>query len=371
MGRSRRRSRSRSRGRGRSRSRSQDRRRSRSRSRSLSRRGADGRRNGSPERRPEVADDKKAARLAKLQAWKAQQQQADALAPPPPPPDAGLGDAVRRAQEAAAAAAAKTAAAPPPPPPPDASDDDGGVDPLDAFMAAEVLPEVTAKAAAEHAAAAEERARLGELMARGRLPKSLEDLIRDEEEERPDMTLEVPAAKVKLVIGAGGERIRQIERRTRCRVQVAKSDAALAAGFGGGVAAAAAAAAAEKTVTLQLFGDAGACEAAAAAIAEAVENREQKAKQRAREYEKKRDARARERSIYHLRHACDYEALGLPLGASKADCRAAYRRLALRWHPDKNPGAREEAAARFQEVSRAYEALMSTDEDARVEQLAA
>ena len=38
-----------------------------------------------------------------------------------------------------------------------------------------------------------------------------------------------------------------------------------------------------------------------------------------------------------MRHARDYEALGLPLGASKADCKAAFRKLALKWHPDKNP----------------------------------
>lgn len=43
------------------------------------------------------------------------------------------------------------------------------------------------------------------------------------------------------------------------------------------------------------------------------------AKQRAKEYERKREAKARDRMLYHMRHAKDYEALGLPMGASKAE----------------------------------------------------
>jgi len=34
-----------------------------------------------------------------------------------------------------------------------------------------------------------------------------------------------------------------------------------------------------------------------------------------------------------------------------------YRRLALRWHPDKNPDNREEAKRRFTEIAQAYEVL--------------
>ena len=89
-------------------------------------------------------------------------------------------------------------------------------------------------------------------------------------------------------------------------------------------------------ITLQLFGNAEACEMARELILEAVENKEQKAKQREKMYEKKRSAKASERQIYHLRHARDYEALELPLGASKADVKVAFRKLALKWHPDKN-----------------------------------
>ena len=34
-----------------------------------------------------------------------------------------------------------------------------------------------------------------------------------------------------------------------------------------------------------------------------------------------------------------------------------YRRLALKWHPDKNPDNQEEATKKFKEISEAYEVL--------------
>ncbi|WP_448638399.1 molecular chaperone DnaJ [Geodermatophilus sp. URMC 63] len=56
-----------------------------------------------------------------------------------------------------------------------------------------------------------------------------------------------------------------------------------------------------------------------------------------------------------------YGVLGLSRGASDADIKKAYRRLARDLHPDVNPDP--EAKERFQEVSRAYQAL--TDPDKR------
>ena len=107
-----------------------------------------------------------------------------------------------------------------------------------------------------------------------------------------------------------------------------------------------------------------------AMIEEAIDNREQKQKQRQKEYDRKREAKWRNRQMYHMRHTRDYEALGLPIGASKADVRRAYKQLAVQWHPDKHPEDPEAAKAKFQEISRAYNSLMTTDEDEIIEQLA-
>lgn len=52
-----------------------------------------------------------------------------------------------------------------------------------------------------------------------------------------------------------------------------------------------------------------------------------------------------------------YEILGVDNSATSGDIRKAYRKLALRWHPDKNPDNSEEAAEKFSKISDAYEVL--------------
>nr|XP_060627562.1 dnaJ homolog subfamily B member 6-like [Anolis sagrei ordinatus] len=52
-----------------------------------------------------------------------------------------------------------------------------------------------------------------------------------------------------------------------------------------------------------------------------------------------------------------YEVLGVQKTASSDKIKKAYRQLALKVHPDKNPGNREAAEKKFVEISKAYEVL--------------
>jgi len=51
-----------------------------------------------------------------------------------------------------------------------------------------------------------------------------------------------------------------------------------------------------------------------------------------------------------------YEVLGVSRGASEAEIKRAYRQLAMKWHPDRNPGD-PTAEAKFKEINQAYEVL--------------
>ena len=63
-----------------------------------------------------------------------------------------------------------------------------------------------------------------------------------------------------------------------------------------------------------------------------------------------------------------YEVLGVDRNASEADVKKAFRRLAMRYHPDRNPDQGEEAANRFKEAKRAYEILSDDQKRAAYDQ---
>ena len=56
-----------------------------------------------------------------------------------------------------------------------------------------------------------------------------------------------------------------------------------------------------------------------------------------------------------------YETLGVSRESSDTDIKKAYRKLALKHHPDRNPNNKEEAEAKFKEISFAYEILSDSN----------
>jgi len=52
-----------------------------------------------------------------------------------------------------------------------------------------------------------------------------------------------------------------------------------------------------------------------------------------------------------------YKALGLSPDATDIQIKKAYRKLAIKWHPDKNPDNHEEASEKFKVINEAYQCL--------------
>jgi len=63
-----------------------------------------------------------------------------------------------------------------------------------------------------------------------------------------------------------------------------------------------------------------------------------------------------------------YEILEIPEGATSAGIKDAYRRLAMKWHPDRNPDNLAEATERFKQISYAYKVLFDPAERANYDE---
>ena len=62
-----------------------------------------------------------------------------------------------------------------------------------------------------------------------------------------------------------------------------------------------------------------------------------------------------------------YEVLGVSKDAGADEIKKAYRKMAMKYHPDRNPGDKE-AEEKFKEVGEAYEVLSDADKKARYDQ---
>src|SRR5664280_1513299 len=62
-----------------------------------------------------------------------------------------------------------------------------------------------------------------------------------------------------------------------------------------------------------------------------------------------------------------YEVLGLEKGASEDQIKKAFRKLAIKYHPDKNQGDKE-AEEKFKEINEAYQVLSDPQKKAQYDQ---
>lgn len=64
-----------------------------------------------------------------------------------------------------------------------------------------------------------------------------------------------------------------------------------------------------------------------------------------------------------------YDILGVSKTASEAELKTAYRKMALKWHPDRNQDKKEESEKQFKEINEAYQVLSDPKKKQMYDQL--
>ena len=63
-----------------------------------------------------------------------------------------------------------------------------------------------------------------------------------------------------------------------------------------------------------------------------------------------------------------YQVLGVPRSASNEEIKKAYRKLAMQYHPDRNPGKEKWANEKFKEINEAFSVIGDPEKRARYDQ---
>ena len=64
-----------------------------------------------------------------------------------------------------------------------------------------------------------------------------------------------------------------------------------------------------------------------------------------------------------------YQVLDLPTTCNQQDIKKAYRKLAMKWHPDKNPNNKKAAEEKFKQIAEAYETLSKPEKRRNYDQI--
>jgi len=260
------------------------------------------------------------------------------------------------------------------------------IDPLDAFMTKEINPEIAEKERAERRRVErerEERANMDE----GKQRKMLKALVNDSDDDdddddannenmnsKPNEIIYIPTNKVKLFVGASGENVKRMQKSSNCRAQIRKKAKAMYEGFSG-----------QKVVLIngdesdenekddaktcvELYGDNEAVRTFKLLLEDLFARaKKMKTESRKQDRDRQKEKRMREKRLFHLRHAADYERLGVALGAPRKEIEKAYRKLMLALHPDKHRSKPTDDCERIQrqydDMRASYDKLLAVDEE--------